>query len=109
MVVADHFLWFFYFAEKAQEAKRYNSSSRRFRQAASAGGKAGPTFMDVAAFFAVCVWFVPLFLFLSLSANDNVLPRMGTFRSLSGVVKFYSPSYQIKHRVHHPASALPST
>ncbi|KAI5454997.1 erv26 super protein [Naganishia albida] len=74
MVVADHFLWFFYFAEKAQEAKRYNSSSRRFRQAA--GGKAGPTFMDVAAFFAVCVWFVPLFLFLSLSANDNVLPRM---------------------------------
>lgn len=76
MVVADHFLWFFYFAEKAQEAKRYNSSSRRFRQAV--GGKAGPTFMDVAAFFAVCVWFVPLFLFLSLSANDNVLPRMGT-------------------------------
>ncbi|KAJ9112190.1 hypothetical protein QFC20_002371 [Naganishia adeliensis] len=74
MVVADHFLWFFYFAEKAQEAKRYNSSSRRFRQAV--GGKAGPTFMDVAAFFAVCVWFVPLFLFLSLSANDNVLPRM---------------------------------
>jgi hypothetical protein len=33
--------------------------------------------MDVAAFFAVCVWFVPLFLFLSLSANDNVLPQMG--------------------------------
>jgi formate/nitrite transporter FocA (FNT family) len=79
MVVADHFLWFFYFAEKAQEAKRYNSSSRRFRQSTSSG-KVGPTFMDVAAFFAVCVWFVPLFLFLSLSANDNVLPRMGTFR-----------------------------
>lgn len=33
--------------------------------------------MDVAAFFAICVWFVPLFLFLSLSANDNALPSFG--------------------------------
>ncbi|GHJ88290.1 hypothetical protein NliqN6_4692 [Naganishia liquefaciens] len=77
MVVADHFLWFFYFAEKAQEAKRWNGSAKRFRQqAGGSAGKQGPTFMDVAAFFAVCVWFVPLFLFLSLSANDNVLPQM---------------------------------
>lgn len=32
------------------------------------------TFMDIATFFGVCVWLVPLFLFLSLSANDNALP-----------------------------------
>jgi len=32
--------------------------------------------MDIAAFFGVCVWFVPLFLFLSLSANDNALPSL---------------------------------
>lgn len=83
MVVADHFLWFFYFAEKAQEAKRWNGSAKRFRQQAGVGGKQGPTFMDVAAFFAVCVWFVPLFLFLSLSANDNVLPQMGESRRLA--------------------------
>ncbi|KAJ9106108.1 hypothetical protein QFC21_001250 [Naganishia friedmannii] len=87
MVVADHFLWFFYFAEKAQEAKRYNNSSKRFRnpppvlagrtrERSSTPAMDSPSFMDVAAFFAVCVWFVPLFLFLSLSANDNVLPRM---------------------------------
>lgn len=31
-------------------------------------------FMDVAAFFGICVWAAPLFLFLSLSANDNALP-----------------------------------
>lgn len=32
--------------------------------------------MDIAAFFGICVWFVPLFLFLSLSANDNALPSL---------------------------------
>ena len=31
-------------------------------------------FMEVAAFFGILVWSVPLFLFLSLSANDNALP-----------------------------------
>lgn len=30
--------------------------------------------MEVAAFFGILVWSVPLFLFLSLSANDNALP-----------------------------------
>ena len=33
--------------------------------------------MDVATFFGFCVWLVPFFLFLSLSANDNVLPSSG--------------------------------
>ena len=75
LVVADHFMWFFYFAAKAQEAKRYRKPTYRY------GGKmkedGGLAFMDVAAFFAICVWFVPLFLFLSLSANDNALPSFG--------------------------------
>ena len=75
LVVADHFMWFFYFAAKAQEAKRYRKPTYRY------GGKmkedGGVAFMDVAAFFAICVWFVPLFLFLSLSANDNALPSFG--------------------------------
>ena len=35
------------------------------------------SFMEVATFFGVCVWLVPFFLFLSLSANDNVLPSLG--------------------------------
>ena len=39
-----------------------------------------PGFTDIATFFGVCVWLVPLFLFLSLSANDNALPTSsGTF------------------------------
>lgn len=75
LVIADHFTWFFHFANKANEAKRrspnrysYNASQKSFR----AEGEHG--FMDVAAFFGICVWSAPLFLFLSLSANDNALP-----------------------------------
>jgi hypothetical protein len=33
-----------------------------------------PGVIEIASFFGLCVWFVPLFLFLSLSANDNALP-----------------------------------
>lgn len=75
MVVADHFLWFFYFAEKAQEAKAKRQP--RYRYGTKTSNVDAPSFMDVAAFFAICVWLVPLFLFLSLSANDNVLPSQG--------------------------------
>lgn len=71
LVVADHFMWFFHFAAVAQEAKR--SRAARYRYHAHPV-KEAPTFMEVASFFAICVWFVPLFLFLSLSANDNVIP-----------------------------------
>lgn len=75
MVVADHFVWFFHFAEKAQAAKRSERTSRaRYGANRQRNITKTPAFMDIAAFFAICVWMVPLFLFLSLSANDNVLP-----------------------------------
>ncbi|ODN73818.1 hypothetical protein L202_07345 [Cryptococcus amylolentus CBS 6039] len=75
LVVADHFIWFFHFAAVAQEAKKYRGPKYRYGQnARPASDKESPSFGDVAAFFAICVWFVPLYLFLSLSANDNALP-----------------------------------
>lgn len=37
-----------------------------------------PTFSQVASYFGICVWLVPFSLFVSLSANDNVLPTMGS-------------------------------
>lgn len=65
-VIADHFLWFFHFSRVTQEARQL----RTYR---------GPVpnvhgFTEIASFFGVCVWLAPLFLFLSLSANDNALP-----------------------------------
>lgn len=75
LVVADHFTWFFHFAAKAQEAKRYRGPKYRYGSGQVTDN--APAFMDIAAFFAICVWFVPLFLFLSLSANDNALPSFG--------------------------------
>jgi len=78
LVVVDHFIWFFYFAGVAQEAKKYRAARYRYSAQTSAY-KEAPTFLDVATFFAICVWFIPLFLFLSLSANDNVIPSFGMF------------------------------
>ncbi|KNZ77157.1 Protein SVP26, partial [Termitomyces sp. J132] len=65
-VVVDHFLWFFYFSRMTQEARRNRRYGGPFTEV--------PGFTEIASFFGICVWLVPLFLFLSLSANDNALP-----------------------------------
>lgn len=72
LVIIDHFVWFHHFAQKTQEARVRGPA--RGRMAYQQQTVEAPVFMDIAAFFAICVWFVPLFLFLSLSANDNALP-----------------------------------
>lgn len=70
MVVADHFLWFFHFHDILEEARK---RERRWRHPMEPVPHV-PTFLDISTFFGICVWLVPLFLFLSLSANDNALP-----------------------------------
>jgi hypothetical protein len=88
LVILDHFAWFFYFAERARETASVSSRRPSYRSGSQwdpqryghSGRYAGMrelSFMDVATFFGVCVWLVPFFLFLSLSANDNVLPSLG--------------------------------
>jgi len=69
LVILDHFLWFFYFARVTQEARH-----RARRPYGNQLPVYVPGFGDIATFFGVCVWLAPLFLFLSLSANDNALP-----------------------------------
>lgn len=66
LVISDHFLWFYYFSRLTNEARRL----RTYRAAVPHV----PGFTEIAAFFGLCVWLAPLFLFLSLSANDNALP-----------------------------------
>ncbi|KAF8312698.1 DUF396-domain-containing protein [Clavulina sp. PMI_390] len=74
-VLSDHFIWFTYFSHRTRNARQ---SMRKFGSAdwrPLTGSEAKIlTFMDIATFFGVCVWLIPLFLFLSLSANDNALP-----------------------------------
>ncbi|KAI0346815.1 DUF396-domain-containing protein [Trametopsis cervina] len=72
LVVIDHFLWFFYFARITQEARHRTRTSYRGHVAS----QNFPGFAEIATFFGMCVWLAPLFLFLSLSANDNALPVM---------------------------------
>lgn len=80
LVLVDHFLWFNYFSKQSDIAKQ-RSKSYNYRGAGSYGKNRGlhdgvrdRGFGEVSTFFAICVWAVPLFLFLSLSANDNALP-----------------------------------
>jgi hypothetical protein len=72
LVIIDHFLWFFYFAKITHDA-RQRSHSMYGRPAKTINA---PGFGDIATFFIICIWFTPLFLFLSLSINDNALPTM---------------------------------
>ena len=94
LVILDHFSWFFYFADRAKES----SGAGGYRHSRQPGYRPNPgswdskygngkyaglqelSFMDVATFFGVCVWLVPFYLFLSLSANDNVLPSLGELK-----------------------------
>ncbi|KAG0709839.1 transmembrane adaptor Erv26-domain-containing protein [Suillus ampliporus] len=66
--ISDHFIWFFYFSHLTREARHVSHLYR------SPIYSTVPGFSDIATFFGVCVWLVPLFLFLSLSANDHALP-----------------------------------
>jgi hypothetical protein len=74
LVVVDHFMWFFHFAHLTHEARQVTRKAYR-------GGPVvkSPSFGDMATFFGICVWLAPLFLFLSLSANDNTLPTSGGY------------------------------
>ena len=70
LVICDHFLWFIYFARVTQEAR--HRAHRAYRGPIPT--QPAPGFVEIATFFGICVWLAPLFLFLSLSANDNTLP-----------------------------------
>lgn len=75
LVLMDHFIWFTYFSQRTHRARQSvrNFGSADWRPLAASETQM-LTFMDIATFFGVCVWLIPLFLFLSLSANDNALP-----------------------------------
>ncbi|KAH9938373.1 transmembrane adaptor Erv26, partial [Fomitopsis serialis] len=70
MVICNHFMWFFYFSRISEEAR--HAARRPYGQSRSTSRV--PNFGDIATFFGLCVWLIPVFLFLSLSANDNALP-----------------------------------
>ena len=82
LAIINHFAWFFYFSERSREA--HAAVQRGMRAGSRLGAdRRAPGFADVATFFGLCVWLVPLFLFLSLSANDNALPVSSGGKSVS--------------------------
>ncbi|KAJ3986704.1 DUF396-domain-containing protein [Lentinula detonsa] len=96
LVIADHFLWFFYFAHLTQDAKH-----QRYHQ--GRGAITAPSFTEIVTFFGACVWLTPLFIFLSLSANDNAIPlRSGDMFTPN------SPIYILKRSLHAAEPSSPS-
>ncbi|CCK70018.1 Svp26p KNAG_0D02690 [Huiozyma naganishii CBS 8797] len=64
--VLNHYLWFKYFNDvEIPPQFKFNPNYIPKKRA---------TFSEVASFFAICVWFIPFSLFVSLSAGDYVLP-----------------------------------
>ncbi|SPN96682.1 related to transmembrane protein Tex-261 [Cephalotrichum gorgonifer] len=70
LVMLNHYVWFRHFsAFQSQSYRRMSSYYDR---------PDVPSFTQIASFFGICVWLVPFSLFVSLSANDNVLPTIGS-------------------------------
>ncbi|BGP22158.1 hypothetical protein Rt10032_c07g3358 [Rhodotorula toruloides] len=81
VVLLSHYLSFRHFSSRSLAAASHHSYPRydpRKGRYASQGAQT-ESFLEVATYFGVCVWLVPFYLFLSLSANDNVLPSAGEF------------------------------
>lgn len=65
LVVVNHYLWFRYFNHiEIPPQFRYDPHYIPMKRA---------SFAEVASFFALCVWFIPFALFVSLSAGDYLL------------------------------------
>ncbi|KAI1630722.1 transmembrane adaptor Erv26 [Biscogniauxia mediterranea] len=70
LVLVNHYFWFRHFSEA--QHRSYSRMSSMYDQPDV------PNFTEIASYFGLCVWLVPFALFVSLSANDNVLPTMGS-------------------------------
>lgn len=92
-------MWFFYFARITQDAR--HRTHRPY--GAPANSPRIPGFADIATFFGLCVWLAPLFLFLSLSANDNALPT-----NTGGHSAFCTVSYMTTNMASRTKSPLVS-
>ncbi|KAL5621418.1 hypothetical protein BROUX41_006318 [Berkeleyomyces rouxiae] len=73
LVLTNHFLWFRYFSNFHEIHLK-----KRLATGSMYDPPVLPTFPQVASFFGITVWLVPFCLFISLSANDHVLPTMAT-------------------------------
>ncbi|GAA5973736.1 hypothetical protein JCM11641_005108 [Rhodosporidiobolus odoratus] len=77
LVLTSHFLSFRHFSHRSSASARHAKYTHYNAYNRHTSSDRGPTFVEIATYFAVAVWLVPFYLFLSLSANDNVLPSLG--------------------------------
>lgn len=111
LVILDHFAWFFYFADRVSHPQHQHSwsSSAPFSNRNHLPDQL--TFIDITTFFTLCVWIVPFFLFLSLSASDNVLPNSLDIPLVAAMISAQPPSPYVSDELdlfHKPSTPLQS-
>jgi len=67
LVLVNHYVWFNHFSAAPLAAPKSIYDTPNL-----------PSFTEITSYFGLCVWLVPLSLFVSLSASENVLPTMGS-------------------------------
>jgi hypothetical protein len=70
LVLFNHWIWMGWFSQLQQAA--YSRVSSYYEKPDV------PSFIQVASYFALCVWIIPFSLFISLSAGENVLPTINS-------------------------------
>lgn len=68
LTLVNHFVWFNYFGNDSKPPYTIYSYNSAYV------GPTHPPFKEIASFFGLLVWLIPFLLFISLSANDFVLP-----------------------------------
>lgn len=66
--IISHFIWFSYFSDDSIPPYSVHEHYPGYV------GRTHPPFREIASFFGLLIWLIPFSLFISLSANDNVLP-----------------------------------
>ena len=106
-MIVSHFVSFQHFSHRSTGHGYGSYSGGRTRYSGGTAFKGGYThdesFMDVATYFALLVWLVPFYLFLSLSANDNALPLAGE----SPRVAASAATHSLGASTSHPEKARP--
>ncbi|OAV94070.1 hypothetical protein PTTG_10395 [Puccinia triticina 1-1 BBBD Race 1] len=106
LVILDHFAWFFYFADRVASHNHRPAPQAWLAHPPSHRRPDQLTLIDISTFFALCVWIVPFFLFLSLSASDNVLPNSIDLSLSQPIISAQPPtptSKEAQDLLYHPS------
>lgn len=98
MLIVNHWLAFTYFSGVWYQFSEVFSRTMFCNTVASfTHCDKCPEIFQILAYFTLCLWVVPFALFVSLSANDNVLPTVNERSPLLSKFSVYANNYRNQH------------